>query len=103
MNDLAAIFAALGDPVRLNLLQLIAGADRRETCVCDLVVPLERTQPTVSHHCRVLSAAGLIVGEKRGRWIWYRLVPETLEVALAGLALLSGDRGAALADGTLSP
>src|SRR5829696_6740334 len=75
-NDLALVFAALGDPVRLRLLSLVA--DAGEICSCDLLVPLGKAQPTISHHTKVLADAGVIVGEKRGRWVWWRIVPERL-------------------------
>lgn len=75
----AAAFGALSDPARLRLLSLIATAPGGEVCVCDLVEPIGRSQPTVSHHLKVLSEAGLVVGERRGRWAWYRAVPERLE------------------------
>ena len=75
-SDLAAAFAALGDPVRLRCLSLIAAAG--ECCSCDLEGPLQRSQPTVSHHTKALAAAGLIVGEKRGRWMWWQVVPQRL-------------------------
>ena len=81
--ELAAVFAALGDPVRLRCLSLIAAAG--ECCSCDLEGPLERSQPTVSHHTKALADAGLIVGEKRGRWVWWRIVPE--RVAALGSVL----------------
>lgn len=71
--ELAHAFAALADPVRLRLLSLIAAAG--EICSCDLLTPLDRSQPTVSHHTKVLADAGLITGEKRGRWIWWSIVP----------------------------
>jgi ArsR family transcriptional regulator len=74
----AADFAVLADPVRLRLLSLLASAPTGEACVCELVEPLGRSQPTISHHLKVLSAAGLIAGEKRGRWVWYRPLPERL-------------------------
>ena len=74
--DLAAVFAALGDPVRLRLLSLLATDG--ETCSCNLEAPLGKSQPTVSHHTRVLAEAGLVVGERRGRWTWWRVVPERL-------------------------
>lgn len=77
-SELAQDFAVLADPVRLRLLSLLASAPAGEACVCDLVAPLERSQPTVSHHLKVLAEAGLIVGEKRGRWVWYRPVPARL-------------------------
>lgn len=70
-TDLASGFAALADPVRLRLLSMLG--QRAEICACDFVEPLERSQPTISHHLRVLSEAGLINGEKRGRWVWYSL------------------------------
>lgn len=75
---LARDFAALGDPIRLRLLSMIASAPAGEACVCELVEPLDRSQPTISHHLKLLSDAGLIVGEKRGRWVWYRAVPQRL-------------------------
>ena len=71
--ELAHVFAALADPVRLRLLSLIAAAG--EICSCDLLGPLDRSQPTVSHHTKVLADAGLIAGEKRGRWVWWSIVP----------------------------
>jgi len=71
--ELAQVFAALADPVRLRLLSLIAAAG--EICSCDLLGPLDRSQPTVSHHTKVLADAGLIAGEKRGRWVWWSIVP----------------------------
>lgn len=75
---LARDFAVLADPVRLRLLSLLASAPAGEACVCELVEPLDRSQPTVSHHLKILAEAGLIVGEKRGRWVWYRAIPERL-------------------------
>ncbi len=75
-NDLSQIFSALADPARLRMLSLIASED--EVCSCALEEPLNKSQPTVSHHTRILAAAGLIVGEKRGRWTWWRVVPERL-------------------------
>jgi ArsR family transcriptional regulator len=73
-TELAHAYAALADPVRLRLLSLIASAD--EVCSCDLEEPLQRSQPTISHHTKALAEAGLIVGEKRGRWMWWKVVPE---------------------------
>ncbi len=78
-HEMAVIFAALADPVRLRLLSLVASTD--EVCSCNLEGPLGKSQPTVSHHTRILSEAGLIVGEKRGRWVWWRVVPERLSAA----------------------
>lgn len=76
-EDLAEVFAALADPVRLRLLSLIV--DAGEACGCDLEEPVGKSQPTVSHHTKVLAQAGLITGGRRGRWIWWRVVPERLE------------------------
>lgn len=73
---LARGFAALADPARLRLLSLIAAAG--ECCSCDLEEPLGKSQPTISHHTKVLAEAGLIVGEKRGRWMWWTIVPDRL-------------------------
>ena len=75
---LARDFAILSDPVRLRLLSLIASAPAGEACVCELVDPVGRSQPTVSHHLKILADAGLITGEKRGRWVWYRVAPDRL-------------------------
>jgi ArsR family transcriptional regulator, arsenate/arsenite/antimonite-responsive transcriptional repressor len=76
--DLAMGFRALGDPVRLRLLSLIASAADGEVCVCDLNAPFHVTGPTISHHLKVLREAGLIQGERRGTWIYYRIVPTAL-------------------------
>ncbi len=75
--DLAPVFAALSDPVRLRLLSIVASEG--EVCSCNLEGPLAKSQPTISHHTRVLSEAGLIVGEKRGRWMWWRIVPGQMQ------------------------
>jgi ArsR family transcriptional regulator, arsenate/arsenite/antimonite-responsive transcriptional repressor len=75
-EDLASAFAAMADPVRLRLLSLVA--DAGEVCSCNLQEPLGKSQPTISHHTKVLADAGLIRGEKRGRWVWWRVVPERL-------------------------
>ena len=74
---LAGVLGALADPVRLRLLSIVAA--QVEVCSCDLERPLERSQPTISHHTKVLAEAGLIVGEKRGRWVWWRIEPSRLE------------------------
>jgi ArsR family transcriptional regulator len=81
-TELAAAFAALADPVRLRLFSLVASGG--EVCSCDLLAPLGRSQPTISHHTKILAEAGLIVGEKRGRWVWWSAVPERVD-ALASL------------------
>jgi ArsR family transcriptional regulator, arsenate/arsenite/antimonite-responsive transcriptional repressor len=72
----AAVFGALGDPVRLRMLSLIAAEP--EVCSCALEGPLAKSQPTISHHTRILAEAGLIEGEKRGRWMWWHVVPSQL-------------------------
>lgn len=77
-EDLAAIFRALGDPGRLRLLSFLAAQPGGEACVCNLTEPLGLAQPTVSHHLRVLTDAGLLARERRGTWIYYRLRPERL-------------------------
>lgn len=70
-EQLATAFAALADPVRLRLLSLISSAPGGEVCACDLVTPIGKSQPTVSHHLRILFEAGLVGREKRGVWVWY--------------------------------
>ena len=85
-EDLAAAFKVLADPARLRLLSMVANAEGDEACVCDLVEPIGRSQPTVSHHLSVLADAGLLTREKRGRWAWYRVVPERLEMLRTVLA-----------------
>jgi ArsR family transcriptional regulator len=72
-TQLASGFSALADPVRLRLLSILAASPEGEVCVCDLVDPLAKSQPTVSHHLRVLSEAGLVHGDRRGKWVWYSL------------------------------
>ena len=73
----APVLAALGDPVRLRLLSIVAAEG--EVCSCNLEGPLGKSQPTISHHTRILAEAGLIVGERRGKWTWWQIVPERLE------------------------
>lgn len=75
-EELAKVFSALADPVRLRLLSLVAS--RHEVRSCDLEAPLGRSQPTISHHTKVLADAGLIVGMERGRWVWWQVVPDRL-------------------------
>ena len=72
---LAATFKALADPMRLRLLSVIASHEGAEACVCDLTEPVGLSQPTVSHHLKVLVDAGLLTREKRGVWAYYALVP----------------------------
>jgi ArsR family transcriptional regulator len=76
---LAQVFKALGDPVRLRLVSLIGARAGGEVCVCDLTSAFDLSQPTISHHLKVLRAAGLIDSERRGTWVYYRLVPTALQ------------------------
>ncbi len=71
-DQMAAVFKALADPVRLQLLGLILDSAGREACVCDLVAAFDLSQPTISHHLKVLHTAGLIERDKRGVWVHYR-------------------------------
>jgi ArsR family transcriptional regulator len=87
---LAAVLKALADPARLRLLSLIASRPGGEACVCELIEPLGLGQPTVSHHLRVLTGAGLLARDKRGVWAYYRLIPDALP-ALA--RILAGGAG----------
>ena len=84
-GELARAFAALADPVRLRLFSLIAAADG--VCSCDLVEPIGKSQPTVSHHTKVLAEAGLITGVKAGRWVHWSVVPDRVAELRAALAL----------------
>ncbi|WP_049567875.1 helix-turn-helix transcriptional regulator [Nocardiopsis sp. SBT366] len=77
--ELARVFKALGDPVRLRLLSMIATARGEEVCVCDLTPAFDLSQPTISHHLRLLREAGLISSERRGTWVYYRLLPEATD------------------------
>jgi ArsR family transcriptional regulator len=86
-EELAAAFKVLADPVRLRVLSLIANAPNQEMCACDLVEPLERSQPTVSHHLSILADAGLLTREQRGRWAWFRVQPDRLAILRDALSL----------------
>jgi ArsR family transcriptional regulator, arsenate/arsenite/antimonite-responsive transcriptional repressor len=79
----APMFKALGDPVRLRLLSMIASAGGGEVCVCDLTGSFKLTGPTISHHLKVLGEAGLVDSDRRGTWIYYRLVPAALALLCA--------------------
>ncbi|AYN40645.1 transcriptional regulator [Streptomyces dangxiongensis] len=98
-ETLAKVFKALGDPVRLRLLSLIASRAGGEVCVCDLTPAFDLSQPTISHHLKLLKQAGLIDSERRGTWVYYRLLPETTDQLAAILtrpgALLPESAGAA--------
>ncbi|MDH6128096.1 ArsR family transcriptional regulator [Kitasatospora sp. GP82] len=77
-TDLARMFKALSDPVRLRLLSLIASHEGGEACVCDLTGPFDVSQPTISHHLKVLREAGLVGSERRGTWVYYWVLPAAL-------------------------
>jgi ArsR family transcriptional regulator len=79
-SELARVFKAIAEPVRLRLLSLIASHAGGEACVCDLTGAFELSGPTISHHLKVLREAGVIEGERRGTWIYYRVRAETLRV-----------------------
>ncbi len=79
----APMFKALGDPVRLRLLSMIASAGGGEVCVCDLTGEFHLTGPTISHHLKVLREAGLVDSDRRGTWVYYRLIPAALAVVAA--------------------
>lgn len=91
-EGLARIFKALGDPTRVKLLSMIAAAGQDGACVCDLVAPVNLSQPTVSHHMRQLVDAGLITREQRGKWAYYRLVDGALAAVAGALAPTRGWR-----------
>ncbi len=71
--DIAKSFSALADPARLRILSMLAAAPEGEVCVCDFVGPVGKSQPTISHHLRILGEAGLVHGDRRGKWVWYSL------------------------------
>jgi ArsR family transcriptional regulator len=81
-ETITGLLKALADPIRLRLMSIIAASD--EACVCDLTAPFDVSQPTISHHLRVLREAGLVDSERRGTWVWYRARRDALE-AVGGL------------------
>ncbi len=87
--ELSKLFKAMADPVRLRLLSLIASRAGGEACVCDLTDAFDLTGPTISHHLKVLRESGLIDGERRGTWVYYRVHPEVL--ARLSAVLVPGD------------
>ncbi|MGW5310248.1 ArsR/SmtB family transcription factor [Nocardia thailandica] len=92
-TELAATFKALADPVRLRLLSLVAARAGAEACVCDLTAAFDLSQPTISHHLKVLREAGLLASERRGSWVYYRTEPAAL-AALARLLDVPAEAGA---------
>jgi ArsR family transcriptional regulator len=91
----APMFKALGDPVRLRLLSMIASAGGGEVCVCDLTGSFALTGPTISHHLKVLREAGLVDSDRRGTWVYYRLVPAAITL-MGGLIAVTDAVGAAV-------
>ncbi|MFH8513822.1 ArsR/SmtB family transcription factor [Streptomyces gelaticus] len=87
---LAQVFKALGDPVRLRLLSMIASRAGGEVCVCDLTSAFDLSQPTISHHLKLLKQAGLIDSERRGTWVYYRLLPQMTDRLAAILTRPAG-------------
>jgi ArsR family transcriptional regulator len=92
---LARVFRALGDRHRVRLLSLIAAGAGGEACICDLTAPVGLSQPTVSHHLKLLVEAGLVTREQRGKWAYYRVVPETMTMLSDILRASAGSRSAA--------
>jgi ArsR family transcriptional regulator len=85
-EQVAPLLKALADPVRLRLMSLVASHQGGEACICDLTEAFELSQPTISHHMKVLHEAGLVDRDKRGVWVYYRIRPQ----ALASLGTLIG-------------
>ena len=83
--DMAQGFSALADPARLRILSILAAAPEGEACVCDFVGPVGKSQPTISHHLKILGEAGLVHGDRRGKWVWYSLDRERLARLRAAL------------------
>jgi ArsR family transcriptional regulator, arsenate/arsenite/antimonite-responsive transcriptional repressor len=88
-EHIAGAFKALADPARLRLLSFIAAQPSGEACVCYLMKPLDISQPTVSHHLKVLFDAGLLERERRGTWVYYRILPDRLTALRDALVLPS--------------
>ncbi len=86
-GELATAFKAIADPARLRLLSLIAAQPGQEACVCHLQKPLGLSQPTVSHHLRLLYESGLLARERRRSWVYYRIVPERVNALRDALSL----------------
>ncbi|MGW6442784.1 ArsR/SmtB family transcription factor [Lentzea sp. NPDC055074] len=95
--ELSLMFKALGDPVRLRLLSMIASRPDGEVCVCELTPAFELSQPTISHHLKLLRQAGLVDSERRGTWVYYRARPETTDRMAAVLSSVAGERSAVTA------
>lgn len=85
-GDLARLLKALADPTRLRLVSMVAAHEGGEACVCELTEPLGLTQPTISHHLKILVDAGIFTRDKRGVWAYYALVPSALDALSAVLS-----------------
>jgi ArsR family transcriptional regulator, arsenate/arsenite/antimonite-responsive transcriptional repressor len=94
-EELAALFRAVADPVRLQLLSLIACHPGGESCVCDLTPAFDMTAPSVSYHLKILREAGLISSERRGTWMYYRVNPQVMARMSSVLAPAGGAGGLA--------
>jgi ArsR family transcriptional regulator, arsenate/arsenite/antimonite-responsive transcriptional repressor len=88
--SLATMFKALGDPVRLRLLSMIASHPGGQACVCDISTAFDVSQPTISHHLKVLRSAGLLDCERRGTWVYYWVIPEAMQQLSAILQVDAG-------------
>jgi len=84
--DLARVLKALAEPTRLRLVSMVAAHQGGEACVCDLTEPLGLTQPTISHHLKVLVEAGILARDQRGKWAYYALVPQSLDALSLALS-----------------
>ena len=86
-EELAAAFKLLADPIRLRILSLVANAPNGELCACDLPAAIGRSQPTISHHLSLLTEAGLLQREQRGKWAWFQIEPERVAILRDALQL----------------
>ncbi len=87
-TELATRLHAVADATRLQILSIIGRSEAGEVCACDFVEPIGKSQPTISHHLKVLAEAGLVAGDKRGRWVWYRLGEAAVDSLAASLTSL---------------
>lgn len=90
-DTLARMFKALGDPTRVKLLSMIAAAPDDGACACDMTEPVGLSQPTVSHHLKLLVDAGLVTREQRGKWAYYRVLPDVLDALAQALRTAGAD------------
>ena len=102
-SELAGVFKALGDPVRLRLLSLIAAHEGGEACVCDLTGAFELSQPTISHHLKVLREAGLVTSERRATWVYYTVVPARVQLLADVLVPADATRAGRTASSCCAP